>query len=390
MTDVVISGIGQSAVGRKLDRSGIALTVDAVLAALADAGLDRSEVDGLSTYPGKQTGAMTAFSPVGTHDLIQALKLKVDWYSGGGEGGAQHAALINAYAAIKAGLCRHAVVFRTITEGSGAPYWTKAAAVTPERQRVGDAFQYLLPYGALTAINWIALYAQRHFHLYGTTREQMGQIAVNDRRNAMLNPKAPFRDPLSLEQYLASKMISTPLCLFDCDALTDASTAFVLSSAEAARDLRTRPVKIEAVGSALHGPASWDQVDMPRMGAFDAGAQMWSRTDLKPADVDVAELYDGFSFLTLTWLEALGFCGVGESGPFVEGGTRIARDGELPLNTHGGQLSAGRTHGFGFIHEAVVQLRGEGGERQVAGDPEVAVACAGGGPQAGCMLLTRG
>jgi acetyl-CoA acetyltransferase len=116
---------------------------------------------------------------------------------------------------------------------------------------------------------------------------------------------------------------------------------------------------------------------------------MWSRTDLRAEDVNVAELYDGFSFLTMAWLEALGFCGRGESGPFVEGGARIALDGQLPLNTHGGQLSAGRLHGFGFLHEAVVQLRGDGGARQVAGTPEVAVVANGGGPVAGTMLLSR-
>ena len=125
------------------------------------------------------------------------------------------------------------------------------------------------------------------------------------------------------------------------------------------------------------------------MGARDAAEHLWSRTDLGPADVDVAELYDGFSFLAMVWLEALGFCGRGESGPFVEGGRRIARDGELPLNTDGGQLSAGRLHGFGLLHEACVQLRGAGGERQ-AGSPQVAVVANGGGPVAGCVLLTRG
>jgi acetyl-CoA acetyltransferase len=105
--------------------------------------------------------------------------------------------------------------------------------------------------------------------------------------------------------------------------------------------------------------------------------------------VDFAELYDGFSFLTMAWLEALGFCGQGESGPFIEGGKRISLDGELPINTHGGQLSAGRLHGFGFVHEAVLQLRGEAGERQVRGRPEVTAVSNGGGPLAGCMLLTK-
>ena len=116
---------------------------------------------------------------------------------------------------------------------------------------------------------------------------------------------------------------------------------------------------------------------------------LWERTDLKPSDVDVAECYDGFSFIALAWLEALGFCGRGEGGPFVEGGKRIALDGEIPLNTQGGQLSAGRLHGYGFLHEACTQLWGEGGDRQVPGDPQVGVAAAGGGPLGGVLLLTR-
>jgi acetyl-CoA acetyltransferase len=125
------------------------------------------------------------------------------------------------------------------------------------------------------------------------------------------------------------------------------------------------------------------------MAARDAAATLWARTDLKPSDVDVACLYDGFSFLALVWLEALGFCGRGEGGPFVEGGKRIAIDGELPLNPHGGQLSAGRLHGYGLLHEACIQLWGDGGDRQVAGAPEVAAVGVGGGPLCGCMLLTR-
>ena len=389
MVDVVISGIGQSKVGRKVDRSGIAMTVDAVLEAMADAGLDRKDIDGLSTYPGKQNGNLAHFSPVGTHELIEALKLKLDWYNGGGEGGAQQAAFLNAVAAIKAGYARHVIVFRTLKEGSGSMYWQQAAGATAQRQRMGDRFEYLLPFDALTTINHVAMSMQRHFHLYGTTRRHLGAISVNARANASINPEAVFRDPFTIDDYLAAKMISTPMCLLDCDVPTDASTSFILSSAEAARDLNPTPITIEAMAGALWSAASWDQTDMPHMGAHDAAKQLWSRTSLKPSDVDVAELYDGFRLLTLTWLEALGFCGIGEGGAFVEGGQRIARDGELPLNTHGGQLSAGRTHGFGFVREAVIQLRREGGNRQVPGDPEVAITSAGGGPQGGCMLLTR-
>ncbi len=126
------------------------------------------------------------------------------------------------------------------------------------------------------------------------------------------------------------------------------------------------------------------------MALRDASKMLWERTDLKPSDVDVAEIYDGFSFIALAWLEALGFCGRGEGGPFIEGGKRIALDGEIPINTNGGQLSGGRLHGFGFFHEACVQLWGEGGDRQVPNSPELAVAAAGGGPLGGCLLLSKG
>jgi acetyl-CoA acetyltransferase len=196
---------------------------------------------------------------------------------------------------------------------------------------------------------------------------------------------------MTLDDYLGVRMVSTPLCLYDCDVPADGSTAVVISRADSVDDLRHPPARIEAVGSAIHGRPSWDQWDdLTTMALRDAAAMMWARTDLTPADVDVAELYDGFSFITLCWLEALGFCGHGEGGPFIDGGARIALDGEIPLNTHGGQLSAGRLHGYGFLHEACVQLWRRGDERQVQGGPEVAVVGAGGGPLGGCLLLTVG
>ena len=147
-------------------------------------------------------------------------------------------------------------------------------------------------------------------------------------------------------------------------------------------------MRVEATGGS-RGAGGWDQrPDYPKMASIEAADELWSKTDLTPADVDIAELYDGFTFLTLAWLEALGFCGTGESGPFVDDGTRIALDGDLPVNTYGGQFSAGRMHGYWVLHEACLQLRGEAGERQVDG-PEVAAVSVGGGPIAGCILLTR-
>lgn len=223
----------------------------------------------------------------------------------------------------------------------------------------------MVPFGAVSAANWAALLASKHFHTYRTTREQLGALAMTLRSNASLNPKAVLREPMSMNDYLNARMISEPLCLFDCDIPVDGSTAVIVSVDDVRTDLRSPPLRIEAVGAALSGRPYWDQYeDLASMSAaHDAGQGVWRNTTLTPADVDVAQLYDGFSILTLIWLEALGLCGKGEGGPFVEGGTRISRTGALPLNTGGGQLSAGRLHGFGHLHEACIQLRGAAGDR---------------------------
>jgi acetyl-CoA acetyltransferase len=232
---------------------------------------------------------------------------------------------------------------------------------------------------AYSAANWLAMHCRRHMHLYGTTKEQLGWLAVNSRRNAALNPDAAYREPLTLEDYFSARLISDPFGLFDCDVPIDGSIALVVSAADYAADCNTA-IRVEALGGAPVG-GSWDQrPDYPKMASVEAAAEMWHQTDLRPGDIDVAELYDGFTFLTLAWLEALGIC--------VEGATRISLEGELPLNTYGGQLSAGRMHGYWILHEAVLQLRHQAGARQIAG-AEVAVAAVGGGPIAGCMLLTR-
>jgi acetyl-CoA acetyltransferase len=392
-----ITGIGQSQVGRRLFRDPLELTLDACLAAIADAGLEPAQIDGLATYPG--AGGPAGFSGAGITEVHDALRLELSWYEGGMESPGQLGSVINACMAVACGLATHVLCFRSVWEATAAAktgaIGVAAAAGGGGRGggfRASGAMQWTLPFRAFSAANWIALYAQRHFHEYGTTKEQLGQIALNARRNAAGNPSAVYREPLSLEDYLGARVISTPFGLYDCDAPCDGATALIVSRAEVAGDLRRPPIGVEAVGSALRGRPSWDQFDdMTTMALRDAGAMLWERTDLRPADVDVAELYDGFSFITLAWLEALGFCGKGESGPFVEGGTRIALDGELPLNTQGGQLSGGRLHGYGFLHEACVQLWGEGGERQVtAREPQLALAAAGGGPLASCLLLSRG
>jgi acetyl-CoA acetyltransferase len=388
-----ITGIGQSEIGRRLGRDPLGLTVDACLAAIEDAGLTRDDIDGVATYPGMMMGA-PGFSGAGVTEVQEALRLNLDWWAGGPETSGQLGSVITACAAIAAGFARHVLCFRSVFEstaqGGGRRAGIGVGGGRGGPPRANGMLQWTLPYGAASAACWIAMFAQRHFLEYGTTREQMAWIALNARKNAGGNPKAIFRDPMSMDDYLGVRMISTPFCLYDCDVPVDGATAFVLSHVDAARDLRRPPLRVEAIGAALHGRPSWDQFDdLSTMALRDAGEMLWKRTDLRPADVDVAECYDGFSFITMAWLEALGFCGKGESGPFIEGGARIALDGEIPLNTHGGQLSAGRLHGYGFLHEACVQLWGEGGERQVPGSPEVGIAAAGGGPLGGCLMITR-
>jgi acetyl-CoA acetyltransferase len=390
----VISGVGQSQIGRRIYRDPLELTVEATLRAIEDAGLDRSDIDGIATYPGNMD-VPPGFSGVGVVELQEALRLELSWFSGGLESPGQLGSVVNAALAVAAGLANHVVCFRTVTEASAQGDKGRASVTTGggggggSGVRMGSFMQWTLPYGAPSAASWIGMMAMRHFHEFGTTREQLGWIPINARRNAALNPNAIYTEPMTMDDYLGARMISEPFGLFDCDVPADGSTVVIVSRADSAPDLRRPPVRIEAVGTAIRGRPSWDQWDdLTTMACRDAGAALWERTDLTPADVDVAELYDGFSFIAMAWLEALGFCGRGEGGPFVEGGTRIARDGELPLNTHGGQLSAGRLHGYGFLHEACTQLWGEAGDRQVAGSPEVAVAAAGGGPLAGCLLLT--
>jgi acetyl-CoA acetyltransferase len=393
-SSTVISGVGQSDIGRRLFRDPLELTLDACLAAIADAGLTTRDIDGIATYPGPM-GVPAGFSGAGAVEVQDALRLEIGWWTGGIELPGQLGSVIDACLAVAAGLATHVLCFRSVFEGSAQG--DKGRASTMPGSGGGSGYkasgftEWTLPFSVPSAAPWIALMAQRHFHEFGTTREQMGQIALNARRNAAVNPKAIYRDPMTMDDYLNVRMISSPLCLYDCDVPCDGGTAVIVSHVDTVPDLRRAPINVEAVGTALRGRPSWDQFDdLTTMACRDAGAQLWTRTDLKPSDVQLAEMYDGFSFITMAWLEAMGFCGHGESGPFLEGGGNIARDGGvLPLNTHGGQLSAGRLHGYGFLHEACVQLWGEGGEHQVPGDPEVGVACAGGGPLAGALLLTR-
>jgi acetyl-CoA acetyltransferase len=382
-----ITGVGLAMAGRRADRSALNLTLDAVFEALDDAGLRDSDIDGLSSWPG--ISATPGMAPVTLREVKESLGLKLNWFAASPEAPGQLSAVMNAAMAVACGQARHVLCFRTLNQYSAQLQRRSRGASGTAPERVEGLMSWIRPFNGLSAAHPLALVAKRHMHEYGTTREQLGALVLNSRRNAALNERALYRSPLTMEEYLDARMITEPLCLYDCDPPIDGATVIIVSHIDAARSLRKPPLRIEAMSGALHGRNSWDQFeDLTSMAANDAGRRLWERTDLKPGDVDVANLYDGFSILTLIWLEALGFCGKGEGGAFVEGGARIALSGCLPLNTGGGQLSAGRLHGFGLLWETCRQLWSEAGERQVK-EATVGITAAGGGPLAGCLLLTR-
>ena len=376
-----ITGIGASRMGRRLMVPPLSLTIEACEAAVADAGLTFDDIDGLSTYPGLDVAGM---GEGGVSVLEGALGLRPTWINGGMDTFGPGGSVIAAVMAVATGMARHVLCFRTLWEATFQQLMKEGKMSPPGGSR---ATGWQQPFGGISAAHTLAQNASRHFHRYGTTRETLGWIALNQRANAALNPTAIYRDPMTMEDYLSARMITTPFGLYDCDVPCDGAVAVVVSAMDTVADRPKPPVRFEAVGTQIIERLDWDQTTLthePQV--LGQSAHLWSRTSLRPDDVDVAELYDGFSFNCLSWLEGLGFCGIGEAKDFLDGGKAISRDGTIPLNTHGGQLSHGRTHGMGLIHEAVSQLRGDAGERQVA-DAKVAVVSSGGLTPSGVMLL---
>jgi acetyl-CoA acetyltransferase len=377
----LIAGVGISRIGRRTGISSLELTLDAARSAIEDAGLRADQVDGIATL-----------GDTPPRDVAAALGIEPRYKGGGFDTGGLLSPVMSSCLAVSEGRARHVLVYRTVQMMGGTVDGKSMGAEKKSSLGAGEGpmadVGYLLAAHAYSAANWLALHCQRHMALYGTTKEQLGALAISARNYAALNPLAVYREPMTMEQYLSARPVSTPFGLFDCDVPVDGSIAVIVSTADYYSDAPRPPVRVEAIGGSTPAGGWTQRPDYPRMAAHDAAAQMWSRTDLRPADIDVAELYDGFTFLALAWLEALGICAEGEGGPFVEGGTRIGLGGILPLNTYGGQLSAGRMHGYWVLHEACQQLRGLAGDAQVIDGPEVAVVAAGGGPIAGSMLLT--
>jgi acetyl-CoA acetyltransferase len=387
---VAIAGVGYSTIGRRLPIPDDELVRQAVKAAMDDAGMTVADIDGISTMGGD---AMS----IGW--LLGIMPLNYHFTSPGGPAFIEPA--VQAINAVAAGMSHTVLAIRLIRQMPGQTDRVRAPGPPREPGLIDSggflgsardpaaAAQFSAPFGTGAAAATIAGFQmQAHMSRYGTSEEQFAQNAVNQRYHASMNDDALLRDPITVEDYLNSRFISKPVRLFDCDYPCDSVSAVIFTTAERAQDWSKKPVHVEAW--ALSAIRDFDMSlleDHTANAPVHCGEALWSRTDLTPADVDCAQLYDGFTIITFEWLEGLGFCGPGEAGPFVEAGhTRLG--GSLPVNTDGGACNVGRRHGANFCIEATRQIRGgESGDRQVP-DCEVAVWANAVGPYAGAVLLT--
>jgi acetyl-CoA acetyltransferase len=361
---VAIVGAALSDCGRVDDKSPFELHYQAASRALADASLEKVDVDGFASCG---TGLL---API---ELAEYLGLRPTWVDGTGVGGATWEFMVeHATAAIAEGHVEVVVL----------AYGSTARADLKRRDRRANLsfgsrgpVQFDAPFGH-TLIAKYAMAARRHMHEFGTTLEQLAEIAVSTRRNASLNPDAYYREPLTIDEVNSSPMIADPLTTLHCCLRSDGGGAIVLTSEERARDLAARPVWVLGTGEAVSHTTMSEWDDFTESPAVRSGSRAFERAGVTPEDIDVCEIYDAFTPMVLLTFEALGFCKKGEGGPFVEGGT-MRVDGALPTNTDGGGLSACHPgmRGIFLLVEAVRQLRGEATGRQV---PDARLACVNG------------
>ncbi len=333
------------------DKTQFQIHAESARGALEDAGLSIRDVDGLLS---------SGLSPIGIMALAEHLNLQPRFHDSTNIGGSSFVAqVLHAAAAISAGLCSVAL----ITYGSKAS--SDRFAVGTGGLSGGDPpDQFEAPFGP-TVMNSYALVAQRHMHEFGTSPEQLAEVAVAIRAHACLNSSAKFRDPITVDDVLASRTVSSPLHLLDCCIITDGGGALVVTSKERARDARKKPVAILGGAEALRHTAAGNR-DLTEIAAAQSGPIAMQMAGVEHADVDMCMIYDSFTITVVVTLESLGFCGRGEGGAFVGGG-RIGLGGDLPINTDGGGLSSNHPgmRGIFLVIEAVRQLRGECGNRQV-------------------------
>ncbi|MEU7636397.1 MULTISPECIES: lipid-transfer protein [unclassified Streptomyces] len=372
-----VVGIGATEFSKDSGRSELKLAVEAVHAALADAGLTPADVDGLVTFTMDTNPEITVAQAAGIGELTFFSRVHYG-------GGAACATVQQAALAVATGLADVVVCYRAFNERSGRRFGAGVQQREPSAE--GTALGWNLPFGLLTPASWVAMAAQRYLHTYGLTPDAFGHVAVTDRRHAARNPAAYFHGrPITLADHAASRWIVEPLRLLDCCQETDGAQALVVTSAERARDLPHPPAVITAAaqgaGRAQEQMTSFYRDDLTGLPEMNVVArQLWRTAGLTPAEIDVAILYDHFTPFVLMQLEEFGFCGRGEAADFV------AADA-LPLNTHGGQLGEAYLHGMNGIAEGVRQLRGSSVNQ--AGTPAHVLVTAGTGVPTSGLVLGR-
>lgn len=381
LAETRIVGIGESRCGKVPDRSALQLQSDAARAALNDAGLTLKDIDGLITTPVRVEPWNMPCGVVASFLGVQPAYLStLDLAGASGAAMIHHAAM-----AIATGQC-HTVL--CVAGQNLLTNKTRASAVQTMAESGAAHPQFEVPYGPLVASNY-ALIAQRHRHEYGTTEEQMAEVAVTIRHHASLNPNAHQTKPITVREVLDSPMITSPLKRFDCALVSDGAAAVIVTSADRARDLKQKPVRLLGQGYGLSHSYVGEALNLPVSGAVESGKKAFAMAGVTPADIDVAELYDCFTITVIIELEDLGFCKKGEGGAFVQNG-RIALGGALPVTTHGGLLSAchpGLGGGLFHVLEGVRQVRGTAGARQVK-DAKLALVHGNGGTIAiHCTLI---
>ena len=378
-----IVGIGHTGCSKDAGVEPAVLWMRACKAAIEDSGIAKSDIDGISTnFPDTIPDRVlpTPFY------LTESLGLPgLRWHGaplGGSYGpGAVHAAAL----AVASGQCTTALAVHYMERPkvqTGDPYLYKASPW------VGGIRAHLAPYGYTVFFQYMAAWQQRFQHQFGVTREQIGQMVVDQRLNALRNPRAVMQTPLTLDEYMEARWLAEPMCLYDADMPVDAAVAVIVTTAERAADLQQPPVYVAHVSTFL-GPQPDFVFHHDYTELFPAiyAKEFWTAAGLGPTDMSFAQLHDGFSIYVLLWLESLGFVERGGSGEFV-GARGLSMDGSLPTNTHGGNLSEGRLQSTGHIVEAVLQLRGAAGDRQVP-NATAGVVTAGGTPTVSASVLHR-
>ncbi|MCD4533016.1 lipid-transfer protein [Nocardioides sp. cx-169] len=371
----VVVGIGRTAFSRDSGQTPLAMGAEAARAALQDAGIAPAEVDGvIDFHTNDSASAQDVARAIGATDLGLAIDIT-------GGGNLAVTVVGQAVAAVQAGTCDVVVVFRSLNGRSGNRYGSGERPAVPMRGEL----QFAALNGYVVPPMWIAMFAQRHRHVYGTTDEDFGHIAINTRNHAIANPHATQRKPITMEDYLSSRWIAEPFRLYDCCLETDGAVALVITTAERAGHLRHAPVRIAGFGEAHTHGGSWTNFpDLSDMYSSYASARLWASTGLRPADLDLACMYDCFTGTVMATVEDFGLCAKGETGAYFAEG-RATYGGDVVINPHGGLLSEGYLHGMNHHYEAVLQLRCDAGERQVP-DARHALVTAGAGPAGGALI----